>query len=65
MSKPYTVRICLNLLERQNEVLSNVAVEAAIPKSDLVRRCLDYCLTERHFNEIVPTCSGQMGVLLR
>lgn len=62
---PLTVRVCLNLLDRQNQLVSNVAADVGLPKSDLVRRCLDYCLTENRLNEIVPACSGQMGGLLR
>jgi hypothetical protein len=61
----FTTRVCLNLLDRQNQVLGSIATDAGIPKSDFVRRCLDYCLTETRFNEIVPACSGQMGGLLR
>lgn len=65
MPEAHTMRICLNVFERHNDALSAVLNTTEIGKSEFVRRCLDYCLTEHHFNVIVPTCSGQMGGLLR
>lgn len=62
MSTTHNIRVGFNLQERQNNLLGDVAELANIPKSDLLRRCLDYCLTQQHLNQIVPTCSGQMVI---
>lgn len=55
-------RRCLFLPNWQWERLASVADQACKTNSELIRMCLDRCLTAGELNKLLPCFSGQIDL---
>ncbi len=57
---PRSTRHCVFLPDVQWDRLSTVAEQTGKSSSELIRLCLDRCLTVANINKLVPCFSGQV-----